>query len=1155
MPTPKNRRRVNSVPGFRRSANIETDTDSPLSRYTITTCAKRALDRVVATLAGKHSGRAWTLTGPYGSGKSSFALFLSALLGTERTPHHRESLASIRHASPDLAQEISKIRRGGRVFVPVLIAGAREPLSTAVLRAARAALSACSSRAAKALLADLDDKGRKASRDPVQVLAAVHDCVVNKEPGVSGTLVIFDELGKLLEFAAMHPRDSDVHVLQRLAEHATRTDRPMLLLGILHQDFAGYARDLPAADRAEWEKVRGRFEDIAFDEPADETLRLLADTWQRTAPPGIPTNAQWRPICESAAALSLVPRGMEKAEATRLLTACRPLHPLAALLLGPVFKRFGQNERSAFSFLQSSEPFSLRDFIARSSADAVFGVADLYDYLLATIGDALLSTRDGKRWAEAIDLERRLADLDRGSVAVLKTISLLGIVGRWYDLAPSPEVVRYSMTPAMRSDDVDMALDELKRRSAIVLRKYNNSLSLWEGSDIDVEGRLSAARSAVPVNAGTVGLLREHFHARPVIARRHSFSTGTLRHFAVEYTTWDELAKKLSGVDSADGRLLLVIDDRSNGREAEVIAAVRDQPEVVLVIPSNSREIGFLAQEVACLAWVRHNTPALAGDSAARRELEARDGDVRRRLQGELSSALWGHGARCIHQGRDLDISTPRDLNEALSRICDDLYGDAPVIRNEIINRREPSSSAAAARRNLIEKMLLNPTLPDLGIVKNPPERSVYLSVLRSLGLHTQGSAGWHFTTDGRCAKQHAGALFKAIREFFERAEQEQRPVLDLFRQLQSPPFGIRAGVLPIIVGAALIAHEAEVALYEDGAFVPQLTVPIFERLIKEPGNYRIRRWRVTGVRSAVFLQLADMLGKQGLPDHVGRQEVLEVVKPLLRFVRKLDKYTLNTRSLQPETIAVRDALLTAREPDQLLFTVLPTACGISPFESSRRDRGADVDRYRRALQGAVTELQQAYERLIAAVHASLTEAFGGTGTLAETRLTLTRRARTVRDVAHDPDLKNFVTRLTEDSGDDREWIESLASLLAGVPAYDWRDEDRARFDVALMQRVRRLRALEVLVSDTGRGAPDPDMHSIRLGITATAFADREIVLHVRASDMPEVDGLAEAILDRLGDRSLNGHRDLALAAIAKAAHALLAGKAQQQRQPQEALS
>jgi len=1008
------------------------------------------------------------------------------------------------------------------------------------------------------LLEELGDgKGRRV-RDPVQVLTAVHDCVANKEPGISGTLVIFDELGKLLEFAALHPRESDVHILQRLAEQAVRATRPMLLFGILHQDFAGYARDLPAVDRAEWEKVRGRFEDIAFDEPADETLRLLADTWRRAAPSRVPTDARWQAMCESAVRMSLMPRGMEKAEAMTLLLACRPLHPLAALLLGPVFKRFGQNERSAFSFLQSSEPFSLRDFVARAGAGAVFGIADLYDYLLATIGDALLSNRDGKRWAEAIDFGHRLTDLDRSSVAVLKTVSLLGIVGRWYDLAPSLEVVRYAMAPAMKPAEVDQALHELKRRSAVVLRKYNNTLSLWEGSDIDVESRLAAARAAIPANSGTVGLLRDHFHARPLIARRHSFGTGTLRHFAVDYTTWEELEEEQEeqrGVGGADGRLLLVIDDNPGGHESQAIIAVCERPEVILVVPANSREIGFLAQEVACLAWVRDNTPALAGDSAARREIEARDGDVRRRLHAELSSSLWGRGARCIHQGRDLTIASPRELNEALSSICDELYRDAPVIRNEIINRREPSSSAAAARRNLIEKMLLNPALPDLGILKNPPERSVYLSVLRSLGLHTEGTAGWHFTTDGRCAKQKAGPLFKAIRGFFEQAEREQRPVMDLFRQLRSPPFGIRDGVLPIIVGAALIAHEAEVALYEDGAFVAQLTVPVFERLVKEPDNYRVRRWRVTGVRSAVFQQLAEMLGKQGLPDHVGRQEVLEVVKPLLRFARKLDKYTLNTHSLQPATVAVRDALLTAREPDQLLFAVLPAACGLVPFDNSKRDRVSDVEQYRRALQGAVTELQQAYERLMAGVLASLLEAFGGSGALAETRSALARRARAVRHVAHDPEVKNLVTRLAEDSGDDREWIESLASLVAGVPAYDWRDDDRARFDVALAQRARRFRALELLVSDPGRGSVDSDAHSIRLGITATAFADREIVLHVRASDLPEVDDLADAILERVKRQSVNGHRDLALAAIAKAAHALMTDSVQQQRQPQETLA
>jgi hypothetical protein len=42
-----------------------------------------------------------------------------------------------------------------------------------------------------------------------------------------------------------------------------------LILGILHQDFAVYADRLSSRERAEWDKVRGRFEDIVFEEGAD----------------------------------------------------------------------------------------------------------------------------------------------------------------------------------------------------------------------------------------------------------------------------------------------------------------------------------------------------------------------------------------------------------------------------------------------------------------------------------------------------------------------------------------------------------------------------------------------------------------------------------------------------------------------------------------------------------------------------------------------------------------------------------------------------------------------------------------------------------------------------------------------------------------------
>ena len=54
---------------------------------------------------------------------------------------------------------------------------------------------------------------------------------------------------------------------------------------------------------------------------------------------------------------------MSPAELRDCLAACYPLHPLTALVLGPLFRQLAQNERSLFAFLASSEPFGFQDFL------------------------------------------------------------------------------------------------------------------------------------------------------------------------------------------------------------------------------------------------------------------------------------------------------------------------------------------------------------------------------------------------------------------------------------------------------------------------------------------------------------------------------------------------------------------------------------------------------------------------------------------------------------------------------------------------------------------------------------------------------------------------------------------------------------------------
>jgi len=94
---------------------------------------------------------------------------------------------------------------------------------------------------------------------------------------------------------------------------------------------------------------------------------------------------------------------MGKAELLGLLHRCWPLHPLVTLLLGRLFQKLAQNERSVFAFLESAEPMGLREFLSRDDRDSslVYGPDRIYDYLIGSLGEGLYAHWHGKRWAES----------------------------------------------------------------------------------------------------------------------------------------------------------------------------------------------------------------------------------------------------------------------------------------------------------------------------------------------------------------------------------------------------------------------------------------------------------------------------------------------------------------------------------------------------------------------------------------------------------------------------------------------------------------------------------------------------------------------------------------------------------------------------------
>jgi len=208
-------------------------------------------------------------------------------------------------------------------------------------------------------------------------------------------------MGKFLEGAAAD--NSDIYIFQQLAELAARSNGRLIVVGVLHQAFEEYAHRLGREQRDEWAKIQGRFIDLVVNTSGEEQLEILAraiesDGHAKKVMPSVPIVAK----CISANR-----RNNEKS-LTATLSRCWPLNPVVAALLGPISRRrFGQNQRSLFGFLNSAEPNGFQDFLRDAADGEIYSPDRLWDYLRVNLESSILASPDGHRWSMAVEAIER----------------------------------------------------------------------------------------------------------------------------------------------------------------------------------------------------------------------------------------------------------------------------------------------------------------------------------------------------------------------------------------------------------------------------------------------------------------------------------------------------------------------------------------------------------------------------------------------------------------------------------------------------------------------------------------------------------------------------------------------------------------------------
>ncbi|MDO7845213.1 hypothetical protein Q5H92_02515 [Hymenobacter sp. M29] len=893
--------------------------------------------------------------------------------------------------------------------------------------------------------------GGAADTPTAAILAGIEAHYRAHAPGV--LVLVIDEFGKFLEYAARENPEQELYFIQELAEFANDTTKDVLLLSTAHQDVSAYAVGLSRPQRLEWEKVKGRLKELTFNEPVEQLLALAAEQLAAAGQPTAPDPATNERLLAVIARAQVFPlRDYFTAEMQRRLW---PLDLLSAAVLVQALQRYGQNERSLFTFLRAGDYLGLEQ---SAEAGTYYSVSRVYDYLSYHYY-ALLTSRfnpNFAQWAIIRDSLDRLSkhfetqvDLDAARQLV-KTIGLLTI------FAPagaeiSAEFLEVYAQTSLGVPSVAPALRVLQTQQIVRFVAHKNSYILFEGTALDIELAIDEAGTLVEQVTDVATRLSGFFDFPYIPAKQASFEVGTPRIFQVRMTDYVLLDEPEGEVD---GFINLIFSDSIT--EDTLRQQVGERRSATLYgIYRRSGEIKRLIREIDKVAKVREQN---LNDRVAKRELDGILEHQEALLRHYVLDSLYapdGNITWFFNGEANTEFTGRRAFNRCLSAIAREVYTATPIYRSELVNRTNLSVPILTARKNYIRALFEKWQYAELDFpAKNyPPEKTIYLSLLRETGMHRVLGGEYTLTapTDATFLP-----LWEASEAFLQRSQDGHLKVRELMDDLTAKPFKLKQGFVDFWVPTFLFMKRHEFALYgEQGRYIPDLTPDVVDLFTKNPSLYTIKAFSLLPEKLALFNEYRELL-QLAPAEQMSNVSFIESIKPFLSFYKQLPAYAKKTSKLSATTQRLRETIATAKDPEAAFFEQFPGALGFNRLELQRD--AAMRERYVSTLQDAIARLRQAYPTLLQRLEEFIAREVAATEPdFAQYKRQLQYRFRSLSPAQLPEGLRQFQQRLMSRLDDRDAWLNSMANALLSKSLTYFTDADETRFQEKFQQSVHEL--------------------------------------------------------------------------------------------------
>ena len=1102
---------------FQYSINLQFDINNinKIKEYIPTSDSCEVLEYYIDSILGNAS-KATTLVGPYGKGKSHLLLVLLTLLNNYNEEDQiiiSKLLEKIKKINEQLYLKLTQIRDAKLKYMPVIINSNYNNMNQAFLLAISESLerenindivvntyfdialnliekwekegyrevirklNKCLENEGTNLtrlknkLKMYDDSGYNLFRTAYsEVMHGIEfNPLINAdivkyyrdinyriaEYGYNGMLIIFDEFSKFLEYVGNESMMRDLKIIQDFAELATRTGKKeqIIFSCITHKTINEYIKNLKENKVNAFRTVEGRFKEIRFNRSMEQNYEIVAQTiikkanFEKHVKNEIEAKKEFYKKVEEEFPFAQIEKSKEL-----IYEGCYPLNPVTVYSLIHLSENIAQNERTLFTFLTDDDTCGFKHFISNEESPELFNIDKIYDYFY----NILKKENDDYIKEIWIKAESALSKTnDDAEKRIIKAIAIIYMINKFEELLPKNNALALSLN--MNENLFNEKINNLIEKGIIKKKKTNKAYDFSTVYNREVLKELDRIVEARFTEINEKETLNKIVNLGYVIPRRYNQKFKMTRFFKMLFISEEELNnirsfKILKEENFGDGLVLNLIKKNNNTHQFnEKIEQINDE-KVILRIPEDtfSDELFQTLKEYEAIQYMKN---VEKNDEEIERELNLIEEEDIELVQSEIERKLDQSGIKEICY-LNTTMRSER-LTSLVSDICEAVYPNTPIINNEMINKNEISAPIRKSRDIVIESILNK----DKGLIKSDTsaEATIYKAIVPK--------------KDNNDVRN----VLNTIKEFIRNAEETDKTSLEeLCLKMQEKPYGIRKGILPILIAISIEEYGENIVLYFQNKEI-EINGENISKMVEEPEKYYIHVEKGTSNKIGFVSNLFKVFEIEETDNY--RNNIKLLTSEMKKWVLSLPKITRevsNTNSIifNKSYIQVKNDLL---KPDmnnnEFLFQKIENNFGTQNYESLAKDVSVFKNIYDNYLDEFIDMLIYDFKEKFE--HNSRSNL----------NIILNNWNKTIDPKVKETIVKLEVKRLLDyinnlNTYNDKEIMENISNIIVGRYIEDWQESTYNEFFENLNNIFNEIKKLEnsdfgeqerIVISD-GRG-------------------------------------------------------------------------------------